>query len=67
MFGMTNKMLQPSIIGQQHQTFTITIETTGGMKIEISVAGIEINDGQGGSIKLAGPKVSTNDGALEVT
>ena len=45
----------------------VKIETTSGMKIEISVSGIEINDGQGGSIKLTGPKVSTNDGALEVT
>jgi uncharacterized protein involved in type VI secretion and phage assembly len=45
----------------------VTIETTAGMKIEIKTSGIEINDGQGGSIKLTGPKVSTNDGALEVT
>jgi uncharacterized protein involved in type VI secretion and phage assembly len=45
----------------------VQIETTSGMKIEITVSGIEINDGQGGSIKLTGPKVSTNDGALEVT
>jgi uncharacterized protein involved in type VI secretion and phage assembly len=45
----------------------VKIETTSGMKIEISVSGIEINDGQGGSIKLTGPKVSTNNGALEVT
>jgi uncharacterized protein involved in type VI secretion and phage assembly len=45
----------------------VTIETTAGMKIEIKVSGIEINDGQGGSIKLTGPKVSINDSALEVT
>jgi uncharacterized protein involved in type VI secretion and phage assembly len=45
----------------------VKIETSSGMKIEITVTGIEINDGQGGSIKLTGPKVSTNDGALEVT
>lgn len=45
----------------------VIIETTAGMKIEINTTGIEINDGQGGSIKLTGPKVSTNDGALEVT
>jgi len=46
---------------------SVTIETTAGMKILINSQGIEINDGQGGSIKLTGPKVSTNDGALEVT
>jgi uncharacterized protein involved in type VI secretion and phage assembly len=45
----------------------VKIETTSGMKIEITLTGIEINNGVGGSIKLTGPKVSTNDGALEVT
>ena len=44
----------------------ITIETTTGMKIMISALGIEINNGQGGSIKLTGPQVSVNEGALEV-
>jgi hypothetical protein len=37
------------------------------MKIVIGPTGIEINDGMGGSIKLTGPQVSVNDGALEVT
>ena len=45
----------------------ITIETTAGMKIVINVSGIEITDGQGGSVKLTGPQVSVNNGALEVT
>lgn len=45
----------------------VTIETTLGMKITITAMGIEINNGQGGSIKLTGPQVSVNDGALEVT
>ena len=44
----------------------ITIETTTGMKIEINAIGIEITNGQGGSIKLTGPQVSINDGALDV-
>ena len=44
-----------------------TIETQAGMKILIDSSGIEINDGQGGSIKLKGTQVSINDGALEVT
>jgi uncharacterized protein involved in type VI secretion and phage assembly len=45
----------------------ITIETTAGMKIQIKSSGIEIDDGQGGTVKLSGPKVSINDTALEVT
>ena len=45
----------------------ITIETTAGTKIVLNVTGIEIDDGQGGSVKLTGPQVSVNDGALEVT
>jgi uncharacterized protein involved in type VI secretion and phage assembly len=44
----------------------IKIETTAGMKIEIGASGIEINNGQGASIKLQGPKVTINDSALEV-
>jgi len=44
----------------------ITIETSQGMKIVINSVGIEINDGQGGSVKLTGPQVSVNSGALEV-
>jgi uncharacterized protein involved in type VI secretion and phage assembly len=45
----------------------ITIETVAGMKIAITSSGIEINNGQGASLKLSGPQVSVNDGALEVT
>lgn len=44
----------------------IIIETTTGMKIEIGALGIEITNGQGASIKLTGPQVSINDGALDV-
>ena len=44
----------------------ITIETSAGMKIVINMQGIEINNSIGGSIKLTGPQVSINDGALEV-
>lgn len=45
----------------------VTIETTTGMKIVINTTGIEITNGQGASIKLSGPQVSVNSGALEVT
>ncbi|MGH7453629.1 MAG: phage baseplate assembly protein V, partial [bacterium] len=45
----------------------ITIETTAGMKIVMNTQGIEINNGQGATIKLSGPQVSVNSGALEVT
>lgn len=44
----------------------ITLETSGGQKIVVSATGIEITNGQGASIKLAGPQVSINGGALEV-
>jgi uncharacterized protein involved in type VI secretion and phage assembly len=45
----------------------ITLETSGGQKIVVSATGIEIDNGQGASIKLTGPQVSINGGALEVT
>ncbi len=44
----------------------LVIETAAGMKISISSSGIEIDDGQGGCIKLSGPSVSINGDALEV-
>jgi uncharacterized protein involved in type VI secretion and phage assembly len=44
----------------------VTIETTDGKKIVLTALGIEINDGAGGTIKLSGPKVTVNGGALEV-
>ena len=45
----------------------IILETSGGQKISISALGIEIDNGQGAVIKLTGPQVSVNNGALEVT
>jgi uncharacterized protein involved in type VI secretion and phage assembly len=45
----------------------ITLETSGGQKIVIDALGIEITNGQGATIKLSGPQVSINNGALEVT
>lgn len=44
----------------------ITIETTAGMKIVMNAMGLEITNGQNASIKLTGPQVSVNGGALEV-
>jgi uncharacterized protein involved in type VI secretion and phage assembly len=44
----------------------ITIETTAGLKITMDMTGIEITNGQGATIKLSGPQVSINNGALEV-
>jgi uncharacterized protein involved in type VI secretion and phage assembly len=44
----------------------ITIETSGGQKIKLSQMGIEIDNGMGGTIKMQGPQVSVNSGALEV-
>ena len=45
----------------------ITIETTTGMKIAMTTSSIEISNGQGATVKLTGPQVSVNNGALEVT
>lgn len=44
----------------------ITLETSGGQKIVLNALGIEITSGQGGTIKITGPQVSVNDGALDV-
>lgn len=43
----------------------ITVEW-GGMKIALAVSGVEITNGQGGTITMQGPQVSVNNGALEV-
>lgn len=44
----------------------VTIETSSGMKIVLTATGLEIDNGQGGVIKMTGPQVSVNNGALEV-
>ncbi|MGH7467343.1 MAG: phage baseplate assembly protein V [Longimicrobiales bacterium] len=44
----------------------ITLETASGQKISMTPLGIEIDNGMGGSIKMQGPQVSVNNGALEV-
>jgi len=44
----------------------ISLETSGGQKIKLTPTGIEIDNGLGGKITMQGPKVSINDGALEV-
>lgn len=38
----------------------------GTLKIEIKTQGIEVTTGQGATIKLTGPQVAINNGALEV-
>jgi len=44
----------------------ITLETSSGQKIALTALGIEIDNGQGAVIKLTGPQVSVNNGALDV-
>ena len=44
----------------------ITIETTLGLKITMNAGGIELTTGQGASVKLSGPQISFNNGAMEV-
>jgi uncharacterized protein involved in type VI secretion and phage assembly len=45
----------------------ITLETADGAKITMTSTGLEITNGMGASIKLSGPQVSVNNGALDVT
>lgn len=45
----------------------IILETAGGQKIKLTSKGIEIDNGQGATIKLEGLKVAINGNALEVT
>ena len=45
----------------------ITLETAEGAKVTMSATGLEITNGMGGTIKLTGPQVSVNNGALDVT
>lgn len=44
----------------------ITLQTSSGQKITLNSISIEIDNGQGGVIKLTGPQVSINNGALDV-
>ena len=44
----------------------ITLETSSGQKIALTALGIEIDNGQGAVLKLTGPQVSVNNGALDV-
>jgi uncharacterized protein involved in type VI secretion and phage assembly len=44
----------------------ITLQTSGGQKIVLNATSIEIDNGQGGTIKMTGPQISVNNGALEV-
>jgi uncharacterized protein involved in type VI secretion and phage assembly len=44
----------------------ITLETSGGQKLELTSTGVKIDNGMGATIELQGPKVSINSGALDV-
>lgn len=44
----------------------ITLETAGGQKIKILGTGIEIDNGRGAAMKMTGPQISMNNGALDV-
>jgi uncharacterized protein involved in type VI secretion and phage assembly len=45
----------------------VILETAAGARIFLDGSAIEITDGYGGTIKISGPMVSINEGALEVT
>ena len=44
----------------------IKLETATGQKIVMDATGIQIDNGLGASIKMTGPQISINDGALAV-
>jgi hypothetical protein len=44
----------------------ITIETTSGVMAILAPLGIEINNGLGASIVMKGPKITINNGAMEI-
>ena len=44
----------------------ITLQTSGGQKLVMNATGIEIDNGLGAKIKMTGPQISVNDGALDV-
>lgn len=44
----------------------ITLQTASGQKIVMNAQGIEIANGMGAVIKMAGPQVTVNNGALDV-
>ncbi len=44
----------------------ITLQTASGQKIVMNARGIEFDNGMGAVIKMAGPQVSVNNGALDV-
>jgi Type VI secretion system/phage-baseplate injector OB domain len=44
----------------------ITLQTAEGAKVTMSPIAVEISNGMGASIKLSGPQVSINNGALDV-
>jgi uncharacterized protein involved in type VI secretion and phage assembly len=44
----------------------ITLKISSGAKLSITATGIEVDNGTGASVKLTGPQVSVNGGALEV-
>lgn len=59
-----NKILISDLSGP---TGGIQLKLQSGAGITIDTSGITITNGQGAEIKLSGPQVSINNGALEVT
>lgn len=45
----------------------VTLQTASGMKVVMNPVQMEITNGAGATITLMGPKVTINNGALEVT
>jgi uncharacterized protein involved in type VI secretion and phage assembly len=65
----TTKVLKTTIatIEVNEAVGELAIELKTGAKISMGPKGVEISNGQGATLKMSGPQVSVNNGALEVT
>jgi len=54
------------VVDDSPGTGGITLQTANGQKIVLSSTGIEIDNGNGATIKMTGPSVNINSGSLQV-
>ncbi|MFW5472073.1 hypothetical protein ACOCJ5_02080 [Knoellia sp. CPCC 206450] len=53
--------------GEDELPETITVRVRGGASITLDDDGITLDNGKGAVVRMRGPAVEVNDGALEVT
>ena len=57
----------PGIEGEEELPETITLRVRGGASITLDDDGIVLDTGKGAVVRMRGPVVEVNNGALEVT